>query len=373
MGNKYLDRIYGKKHLGINIQNDWQDFMQSLGANKQRNTIKIMVYVGVLNVAYYRIFTPLMELVKNRRYDIRMSTVLSSQDDIDWADIIWFERCTDKNIIREASRAKKLGKKIIFDTDDLMHGLPMHHPMKRNIENSRYLPNMDELCLICDLITVSTPYLAELYEKKYGVPVAVLPNCIRIEDYECSLKYKSNQGISIGWSGSATHFEDLQLVTPALVKLFSKYENIFLTTLNYCGVEITPYRDAFEGIPDQRRIGINGTHPHLVYGYMNMMDIGIAPLLDNDFNRAKSNVKFMEYSLCGTPTVASDLDPYRNEGKHIDLVNDYNGWVDRIEELICDKELRSRLGANARKWVLEKYDIRNNIDKWNSVFKKLYS
>jgi hypothetical protein len=39
--------------------------------------------------------------------------------------------------------------------------------------------------------------------------------------------------------------------------------------------------------------------------------IGIAPIADNTFNDSKSELKWLEYTALGVPTVASDVGPYK--------------------------------------------------------------
>jgi len=368
----YLDRIYKKKETGINYQNDWQDFMSSLGIRRKRNAIRISVFTGPLNVAYYRVFTPFMELAKNPGFDIRVTGMVNQQEDIDWADILYFDRCADKTIISEATRAKGSGKKILYDTDDYMHGIPDSHPHKRNIENGRYLMYMDELCAICDVITVSTDYLKALYKPRYSAEIEVLPNCVRIEDYESIPNNKFTSWLTIGWGGSPTHYDDLKAVTPALIELFQKYHDLMLLTMNYNAVEGFQ-RDAFEGIPNERRIFVGGTAPHIMKTGMGLIDIGIAPLLYNNFTRAKSNVKFLEYSLCGAAMVATEIEPYLNDRGCLGLVknNDTNTWLAEIEKLIINRELRTQTANAAAQRVKREYDIRSNVYRWEKLIKRL--
>ena len=372
MSNKFLDAIYLKKYYGVNFQNDWKDFMMSLGMKRSKEAIKIMIYPGVMGVAYYRVFNPFMELAKDPGFDIRISNVLSSQDDINWADIIYFERCVDRNIINESRRAKQMGKKIIFDTDDYMHGLPMHHPNKRDIENGRYLQDMDELCELANVITVSTDYLKKLYEERYDTKIVTLPNCVCQEDYDCAPKAKFSNGINIGWPGSATHFEDLQIVREPLIELFERYKDLKLITVNYSGIEKLPFKDAFEGIPWERRINIGGTEPHMIPGLINLIDIGIAPLLMNEFNSAKSNCKFLEFAMLKIPMVATYLEPYLADKDHCDLVsNNKMEWFHALEDLVKDAEERRDMGEEAQAWVKREYDIKKKISIWKELIRGL--
>ena len=61
------------------------------------------------------------------------------------------------------------------------------------------------------------------------------------------------------------------------------------------------------------------------------LDLALAPLEDNLFNRCKSNLKFLEYGACGYPVIASDIECYRGSGLPVTLVkNRYRDWLEAI-------------------------------------------
>ena len=66
-------------------------------------------------------------------------------------------------------------------------------------------------------------------------------------------------------------------------------------------------------------------------------DIGLAPLEINDFNRAKSDLKILEYAVCGIPGVYTDIEPYKEanvKGRtEFDL-------IEAIEKMSADEQLR---------------------------------
>src|SRR5437899_12979401 len=67
--------------------------------------------------------------------------------------------------------------------------------------------------------------------------------------------------------------------------------------------------------------------------------IGIAPLEKNAFNDAKSELKWLEYTALGIPTVASDFGPYKRaigSGKDGFLTND--NWELALTNLIENSE-----------------------------------
>ena len=369
-----LDDIYLNNLLGADIINIFSNYQDTV-CPKKVDAKKIMVYLGSVGVASWRVFTPFMELCKWPGFDVAVSnfyprvSVEGRFEDLDWADTLYFQRCVDESIFNFVRRAKEREKRIIFDTDDYMHGIPAHHPSKGAIESSKYGYWMDKMIEVCDVMTVSTQYLKTLYEKKYyGKKIVVLPNCINKGNWEMD---KINRDtINIGWGGSSTHFEDIQTVTPVLIQLFEENEKLRLVCLNYPGVDHQPkYRDAFEGIPMRKRTTVCGVHPHREGQNLNMMDIGIAPLLDNDFNRAKSNVKFLAYSMGSIPTVATNLEPYQDTNLIKIKGNRFNSWYKALQTLIKDADYRKSLGKLAKKEVLSKYDIDNNLHLWMELLK----
>jgi hypothetical protein len=69
------------------------------------------------------------------------------------------------------------------------------------------------------------------------------------------------------------------------------------------------------------------------------VDIGIAPLEINDFNKAKSNLKMLEYSVCGLPAVYTNIEPYKFAKNKADT-EEY--FIHLIEMLAANVDLRKK-------------------------------
>jgi glycosyltransferase involved in cell wall biosynthesis len=77
---------------------------------------------------------------------------------------------------------------------------------------------------------------------------------------------------------------------------------------------------------------------------------------------------------CVAQGFADGLSPYQvdpEDEAHIEIVLDNSKWLEALDPLIKDKELRQEMGKKAREYVEEKYAIANNIDKWTQAYQSL--
>jgi glycosyltransferase involved in cell wall biosynthesis len=105
--------------------------------------------------------------------------------------------------------------------------------------------------------------------------------------------------------------------------------------------------------------------------YISLFDIGIAPLTFCQFNRGKSRAKILEYSLCGVPSIATDIEPYNRDAENDPTIlvkdNDPYEWFRQLERLVLDRGLREDLGRRSREYVLANYSIKDQASKWADV------
>jgi len=106
------------------------------------------------------------------------------------------------------------------------------------------------------------------------------------------------------------------------------------------------------------------------------LDMMLIPRKDNYFNRCKSNVKFLEAAMCEIPVIAQSF----KDGPYEELIHLENGvkvfdndnWMDYIDHLINNKELRRSIGRAAKEYTLNNYNIEDRGSEWDSAYKKIY-
>lgn len=246
------------------------------------------------------------------------------------------------------SMAKIAGIKVVVDVDDNMWQIPFGNIARGSEkENARRGIALTESVRAADWITVSTAPLKAILNP-LNDNVVVLPNFINPDDW--NFKRKKHKKVRIGWVYSPTHMPDIIEVSEALEDIVEKYgdaievvvfgtdKNIFkFDTLNIPAVKYTEYPRVFmeEGI-----------------------DISIAPLCDNDFNKCKSNIKWLESTMAGACFIGSKVYPYMNsikQGKTGYVCNGKNQWVKHLSHLIDNEDKRKELVKNAKEEVLKNY------------------
>ncbi len=66
--------------------------------------------------------------------------------------------------------------------------------------------------------------------------------------------------------------------------------------------------------------------------------------------------------------------PYQvnpEDSKYMKIVTDNSKWVESIEELIADKELRRDMGRKAREYVEKNYNIADHAHKWEKAYENI--
>lgn len=304
------------------------------------------------------------------------------------AEIVVFHRPEEKNKIELARNLKVLGKKIVFDNDDTYKddgGFKFNQFMdeerlKRGLKTLN--DGIDEFIKEADLVTCSTEFLAKEYGELNN-NVVVLPNCIDPFYFDEPLKNETDV-IRIGITGSVAITSDIELLKPIIEHYKDDKRVRFVLFSMPPNKEDKKTRELYfdeynfwESVDVEWQSFVNAD---MYYETLNelRLDMVIIPRADNKFNRCKSNIKFLENSMLEIPTIAQSFptndSPYEQNPKDKDyllLATDINSWIEQIEKLINNKELRLEMGKNARKYVEEEYNIEKHAHKWVEAYETL--
>jgi len=319
--------------------------------------------------SYVRIISPL------RKSNIEIINGISLDNNIDTdlvreGDIVIVQRDFPRYFEEFCSlmdKCKSYNKKLIFDLDDLLFELPEYHYDRQKHHFTAYLLPIYYAIQEADLVTVPTYALKE-YVSCVNENTVVLPNYLDDRLWRAKDSRKgSSEKIIIGYMGTITHYKDLESISLALIKLLNSFEDKvelriwgFDPPLDLCQHPNVSYNSLFYV-----------SYPAFAKWFQGLnIDIAIAPLINNSFNKCKSNLKFLEYSVNEIPGVYSDIETYNSvvvNGYNGLLARDPDGWQAALRRLIEDDALRTRIAARARATVERSWTWSVNAMQWLST------
>jgi len=314
-------------------------------------------------------------------------SVKDVREQLQKADVVVFHRAEEQTYHNLAKMLKKDGKKIVMDNDDTFllddfHPLAQFNPDGTPQDNlKRRQDNINEFIKMCDLVTCSTETLKKEYEK-INPNVKILKNYIDPDDWDEPLRNEGDK-VRIGIVGSAAIEYDYLHIKPLIRKLSERddVELIMFGLGDFKHRKENPivtkvFKDEYAFWDSIKMTQFPWVKRYDYNRVLNeaKLDIMIIPRKDNYFNRCKSNIKFLEASMCEIPVVAQSFTdgPYEEITEDIGvLIKDNNDWDKEIEKLIKDKELRRKIGKNAREYVIKNYNIADHYQEWNEAYKSI--
>lgn len=331
--------------------------------------MRIAMFPAPSGSAFWRLIDP-AKYMRRRGLEVRIATEGINDEIAQWADIYVLQNCVDKEGISLLyAYQQEQGKKIVSDWDDYIYA-DESNPHKKLHEVKQFSQVSEIVLNISDMITVTTEYLGDLY-KKYNKNVVVLENNMDLERWDVPKKENKSDSIRIGWAGSLTHYEDLKLIEKPLKKIlkeFPKTELVFVGDLRLA--------EMFKGYSIECMLGVPFDFwPDKLNGLQ--LDIGIAPLVNNEFNRCKSNIKWQEYSIAKvagifSPTVYEKTSSHITFDGKIGMIAENNEqWYRCLKNYIICKNLRKDMANHAYSFLVQKYSLERNIGRWIKAYTKL--
>lgn len=286
------------------------------------------------------------------------------------ADVVVFQRVTHQWIADAIPALRARGVAVVVDIDDdlnavhpsnpaweSMHPKNLGRPMAGGGVNRHSWSHLNRACRDATLVTVSTPALLNVYAR-HGRG-HVLPNYL--PDTYYGVPHEDSD--LLGWPASLhSHPDDPSVMGGSMARL-------------------TGEGFAFRTVGDPRgagkAFGLQADPPGAPVemsawpAEVAKLGVGIAPLADTRFNRAKSHLKILEMSALGVPWVASPRAEYaalhkRGVGA---LADTPRRWHKELSRLLSSPALRVER-AEAGRAMAETMRIRENAWRWLDAWER---
>ena len=232
------------------------------------------------------------------------------------------------------SNHQDVGNVIFFMDDDLFDlsasmGMPLRYRVKLfrlAARHQKWLRNVGAQ------LWVSTPFLAQKYAEWK-------PECIQPLPLVSANRSKP---VRVFYHGSASHNHELRWLKPIIAEVLARLPYVYVEIIGNAAV-----KRLYNGLDRVTIVHPMSWQNYLAFCQQSPRDIGLAPLLPNAFNAARSHTKFFDIARCHAVGVYSNCQPFEDfiddQQDGILLENDVDVWVEHICRLAEDATQRDRL------------------------------
>jgi hypothetical protein len=316
----------------------------------------------------------------------------------------------------------------VYNIDDAMHynDIPHYNRGRAAFRSDKIQNNIREMLNASDFVLTTTDYIKEYYHRVYGVPlenIIALPNLLPrwwIGNFYDNAKQtenfrKNKKKLRVGIISSLSHYnidnlfedennyvvskrttkdgkevyineinqvvdinkchvvqDDMDLIIDVILKSMDDIQWVI------CGY--TPPK--LERFVKEGKIEVHRSAPITNYpALINSMNLNaiVAPIIDGEFNRCKSNIKWLECCALGVPLFASNMITYNKYMPESQLFKNSDELLLKLEKLqMMSANIFSEIIAKQWKWLnspteecgwkLSNWWLEDNIDPWIKLF-----
>lgn len=338
-------------------------------------------------VYYYRVYTPMKKIIEQTdgEFDITIDNHYrftdSEKDEIGKNfDIViihnglYVPEIQDEFWNTIVYCKKEYGTRFVLDLDDYWDYGPQH-PCYKVCEFYGFTEKMMINFNLFDYVTTTTEYFKDIISNYFPKEkIYVFENAISVTDEQFSMEKNKSDKLRLGLTGGSSHTEDIKQLLD-----FPKYlteKQVKEIEIVFCGYDVKNAENVEMDengnvisktrmnekdnwwyktenklkllCPNYKRIEtkniVNGEFGQIYKD----IDVLLVPLNNTNFNRCKSELKFIEAGFTNTAVMASNVIPYSNFGtNNIDciLVKEPTPqcWAKEVKRLLRDRDKISNI------------------------------
>lgn len=321
---------------------------------------------------YWRVIRPLNH-IRNFALDLRLigppdlsnpfKSIVNRNDIIEAADIVFMHRPYNEDHVAIFNKAKYMKKKIWIDYDDNLYEVPHDNKTWGEYNNKEHFARMDYMIANAHAVTTSTQPLNDYISKKRQTPATLIRNAWDNEYWDYfKLNDRDDGKIRILWRGSEHHQKDLMHVKDQIIEVANTNPDVQWFFVGFRPWFITEYIENW--------FHVDNSEIHTYHKTLHALkpDIVMVPLVDNIFNRCKSNIGAIEGSLAGGMLLVPDFEEWRHIPGAFHYHKDNPSMLDFGDSLKYFIKLIKDTPHTTKVWAKESvnYFIENGLDKENT-------
>jgi len=266
--------------------------------------------------------------------------------------------------------------KLIYEIDDIVFrdDIPEFNRAKSAFDTEEILGSIIEMMNTCDMLTVTCDYMKDYYLNHLDHDnIRVIPNMpsrMWFDGYYDKTRIMTNYNTNknrprVLYAGSGNHFDvenkgrddDFTHVVDHIIKTRKEFKWVFMGSIP---MAVRPYIKSKE--MEFHHWSMIQNYPRAIHDLK--VNAVVAPLMDCTFNKAKSNIKFLESACLGIPGVFQDLVTYKDAPLKF---TDGADMIKKLEKLLSDKQYYAKMSKTARMYA-DKMWLDDHIDEYTDMY-----
>jgi glycosyltransferase involved in cell wall biosynthesis len=266
-------------------------------------------------------------------------------------EIVYLERELIPYVCPEPEQfVRLLNPTLIFDFDDAIY---LNYPAENNP-----IPTVLQMA---EAVIAGNEILGT-WAIRHTDRVWVLPTPVDTDRY--AMREVEGDGTLLVWTGSSSNLKYLEAIGPALAATRKRHPGVVLRVV----CDRRPATDL--GVP----VEFVKWSEDVEVESVRTADIGLMPLDNDEWCLGKCGYKLLQYMSCGLASVASPwgiVSDMLDAGRCGLPAQDLEEWVENLDLLIRDAELRRSIGASARDHAERIYSRHVLYPRWREVLESV--
>jgi len=253
------------------------------------------------------------------------------------------------------------GCPMVLDLDDATYVSYVSPTYGRLGSALKWFGKTDDLIRWAKVVTCGNRAIAE-YVSAQGKKAVIIPTVVDMDRFRPRSLPLTDDVPVIGWIGTHSTYQYLTSIFPALQRLAQAYKfrlkivGAGLENINLQGVEVENLAWSL----DREIVDFQS------------FDVGLYPIVEDEWSVGKSGFKSVQYMASGTPFVTTPVGACAEIGEanvtHF-AARTEDEWYAALAQLLSDKGLRERMGAAGRQHATQHYTVAAQADKLSEVFR----
>lgn len=253
---------------------------------------------------------------------------------------------------------------MVLDLDDATYVSYLSPTYGRFGSALKWFSKTDDLIRWAKTVTCGSRAIAE-YVTAQGKQAVIIPTVVDTDRFRPRAEPQAGDVPVLGWVGTHSTYQYLASIFPALQRLAREHRFRLKVVgagqkhVEIPGVEVENLAWSLEREIDD----------------FQSFDIGLYPIIEDNWSVGKSGFKSVQYMAVGTPFVTTPVGAAAEIGKpnvtHF-FARTEDEWCKALAQLLTNENLRRSMGAAGRQHAIEHYAVEVQAQKLADVFRSAF-